>query len=131
MFERFKPLFVRRMKDRNICCIYHVEIDEFGQLLTICGKLYMVLIVHAIAKFMFLLLMFVVRLTMKCFLESPRYGKTLCARKMSLCNGINEIVYSVNVISVVSIYFHCVPRKLRDLMTMWSLGGDLLLDKLC
>ncbi len=105
-----------------------------GQLLTICWKLSMALIVHVIAKFMFLLLMLVVRLTMKCFLESPRYGKTLCARKMSLCNGINNIVYSVNVINVinvVSIYCHCVPRKPRDLMTMWSLGGDLFLDKLC
>jgi hypothetical protein len=101
------------------------------QLLTRCWKLLMALIVHVIAKFMFLLLMLVVRLAMKCFLESPRYGKTLCVRKMNLCNGINEIVYSVNVINVVSIYCHCVPRKPRDLITMWSLGGDLLLDKLC
>jgi hypothetical protein len=101
------------------------------QLLTICKKLSMALIVHAIAKFVFSLLVFVVRLTMKCFLESPRYGKALCATKMRLCNGINEIGFLVNVISVVSIYCHCVPRKLRDLMTMWSFGGDLLLDKLC
>jgi hypothetical protein len=78
----------------------------------------MALIMHAIAKFVFLILMFLVRLIVKCFLESRRYGKTLCATKMRLCNGINEIVYSVNVISVVSIYCHCVPRKLRDLMTM-------------
>jgi hypothetical protein len=79
----------------------------------------------------FLLLMLVVRLAVKCFLQSPRYGKALCATKMRLCNGINEIVYLMNVISVVLIYCHCVPRKLRNLMTMRSLGGDLLLDKLC
>ncbi len=108
-----------------------LKLMNCGRLLTICRKLSMALIVHAIAKFMFLLLMFIVRLTMKCFLESFRYGKALCARQMSLCIGINKIDYSVNVISVVLIYCHCVPRKLRDSMTMWSLGGNLLLDKLC
>jgi hypothetical protein len=108
-----------------------LRLMNWRQLLTICRKLSMALIVHAIAKFVFLLLMLVVRWGVKCFSESPRYGKTLCAAKMNLCNGINKIVYSVNVISVVSIYYHCVPRKLRDLMTMWSFRGDLFLDKLC
>jgi hypothetical protein len=78
----------------------------------------MYLVVHVIARFVLLLLMLVAKLAVKAFLESPRYGKTLCAKNMSLCNGINKIVYSVNVISVVSIYYHCVLKKLRDLLTM-------------
>jgi hypothetical protein len=120
----------RGWKIRTFVAYIMLRLMNCGQLLIICRKLSMALIVHAIAKFMFLLLILVIRLAMKCFLESLRYGKTLCARKMSLCSGINKIVYSVNMISVVLIYCHCVPRKPRDLMTMWSLGGDLLLDKL-
>ncbi len=121
----------KRWKIGTLVAYILLRLMNYEQLLTICRKLSMVLIVHAIAKFVFLLLMLVVRLTMTWFLESPRYGKTLCVTKMRLCNGINEIVYSVNVIIVVSIYCHCVPRKLMDLMTMWSFGGNLFLDKLC
>ncbi len=121
----------RRWEIKTLVAYILLRLMNCKQLLTICRKLSLVLIVHAIAKFVFLLLMIVVRLSMKCFLESPRYGKTLLATKMGLCNGINEIVNSMNVISVVSIYCHCVLRKLKDLMTMWSLGGDFFLEKLC
>ncbi len=68
-----------------------LRLMNYGQILTICRKLSMALIVHAIAKFVYLFLMLVVRLTVKCFLKSPRYGKTLCVANMSLCNGITRL----------------------------------------
>jgi hypothetical protein len=27
-FYSFKPFFVKKIKEINICCIYHVELDE-------------------------------------------------------------------------------------------------------
>ncbi len=139
MFERLKPLFVRRMKDQNTCCIYHVEIDELQTIFnnmwkaiddcnSTCDCQICAFTFDACCK---------VRGEVYCkvhgkvFWESPKYGKALCVRKMNLCNGINMIVYLVNVTSVVSIYCDYVPRKLKDLMTMWSLWGNLLLNKLC
>jgi hypothetical protein len=28
LFEYLKPFFVKLLKDRNTCCIYHAEFDE-------------------------------------------------------------------------------------------------------
>jgi hypothetical protein len=78
----------------------------------------MYLVVHAIARFVLLLLTLVAKLAVKGFFGITQKWENIMCKKMSLCNGINKIVYSVNVISVVSIYCHCVLRKLRDLLTM-------------
>ncbi len=86
------------MKDRNTCCyIYHVEIDELQIAFNNIGRLFMALIVPATIKSMVLLLLIllvkillhVVEPMLTYFLKSPKCGKTLSTRKVSLCNGIN------------------------------------------
>ncbi len=88
LFERFKPFFVWRMKDRNI----HVEIDELWTTFNNMLKAIHGSNCTCDCQIYVSTSMFVVRLAMKCFLESPRYGKTLCARKMSLCNDIRLFI---------------------------------------
>ncbi len=122
MFEKLKPFFVQRMKDCNTCYIYHVEINELCKPLTTCGNLHTTLIVRAIIRFVVPILhvlMFIAKLLLNYFLELPRCGKALCAKKVNLCNGTNVNACLVNVISAVLMCYHYVPRKLRDLMIKW------------
>ncbi len=111
-----------------------LKLMSFVQLLTTCKNLHTTLIVHAIVKFVVPILhnlMFVAKPLLNYFLESPRCGKTLCAKKANLCNGINVNVCLVNVTGAVLMCYHYVPRKLRDLMIMWWLGSDFPFSKIC
>jgi hypothetical protein len=110
-----------------------LKLMSFVKLLT-CGNLHTTLIVHATIKFVVPILhvlMFVAKLLLNYFLEVPRCGKALCARKVNLSNGTNVNVCLVNVTSAVLMCYLYVPRKLRDLMIGWWLGGDSPFNKLC
>ncbi len=94
----------------------------------------MALIVRANVRFVVPILhvlVFVTKLLLNYFQESPICGKTLCAKKVNLCNGTNVNVCLVNVTNAVLMCYYYVPRKSRDLVIMWWLGGDFSFSKPC
>jgi hypothetical protein len=110
-----------------------LKLMSFVKILT-CENLHTALIVHANVKFVVPILdvlVFVTKLLLNYFLETPICGKTLCAKKVNLCNGTNVNVCLVNVTNAVLMCYCYVPRKLRDLVIMRWLGGNFPFSKPC
>jgi hypothetical protein len=92
-------------------------------------KLLMALIVHVIAKFV-LTFDACCKASGEVFPRVNQIWKSIVRKKNEFMQWHKCDCLFGDMISVVSIYYHYVPRKLKDLMIMWSLGGNLLLNKL-
>jgi len=106
-----------------------LKLMSFVQLLTTCGNLHTTLIVHANVKFVvpiLPILVFVAKRLLNYFLESPICGKTLCAQKVNLWNGINVNVCLVNVTNAMLMCDHCrnptLGLSVRMKLTLPKLG---------